>query len=142
MNKTTHIDFSVRADDLGLDNISAKLGFSPTSGFNANETYQGKVRVGDRIRTVERRRPAFGVWHFSTEEFITSSRLEDHAEFLLRTLEPVEAAIGELLRARKFSLQITLWHVGPVGFDLESATVARLARFCTRMSFTWVEVSE
>jgi hypothetical protein len=140
MKPATLIDLCIRGDDLQLNWITGRLGTHPTSGFNPNEPYLGKRKVGDEIRTVEVRRP-FGVWHFSTEGLVASPLLQDHADFLLATLNPCEGAIGELIQAG-YHVRLYVWYVGPTGFDMSSATIARLASFCQDMTFKWFEASE
>jgi hypothetical protein len=121
--------------------ITERLGIHPTSGFDPNEPYLGKRKVGDEIRTVETQRPPFGVWHFSTEGLVASPRLQDHAEFLLATLNPCEQAIVELMQTG-FQIRLYVQYVGPTGFDVKAATMARLATFCQDMTFKWFEAEE
>lgn len=142
MEPLTHIDFCIRGDDLQLDAITQRLGVNPTSGFNPFDLYMSKEKVGDHIITVERQRPSFGVWHVSTIGLVASPHLEDHAKFLLSKLQPAEQAIGELMQTGIYRFQLTFWHVGPSGFDLQSVTMGRLAKLCDRMSFTFFEVSD
>jgi hypothetical protein len=142
MVPTTHIDFGIRGTALQVSCITGALGIEPTHGFNPNEHYFGKEKVGEEIRTVERNRPGYGVWHFSTEGLVASPLLQDHAEFLLAQFEPAKHALDNLLETGGYFIQVTVWYVGPSGFDLQSTTIARLAKLCNRMSFTFFEVSD
>jgi len=135
MNDATHIDLCIRSDRMNVDYISKKLGLAPTSGFNSGDTYIGKVQIGNEITLVERHRPSFGAWHYSTERLLVSPEPQDHAELLLLHLRDCSEALEELLQSGAYVIQVTVWYVGTGGFDLKACTVAQLAKLCDRMTF-------
>lgn len=138
----THIDFFVRSDDLCLDAISVQLGIQPTYGFEARARYLVRKNAGDELPTVERRRPAFGIWHYSTNGRIEHDALEDHASFILKILEPSAQEILQLRNEGKYTIAMICWHVGPSGFQLSSSVLTRLARLTEWISFTCWETEE
>ena len=134
MNSTTHIDFGVTGSALHVSQVTALLNLTPTSAFDPNERYAGKVRVGGTIVSVEKNRPPFGVRHYSTENKIESQSVEDHARFLLNELRPAKHGIEKLLQSSEFDLRLSIWYVGPNGFDLSSETLGQLADICTNLT--------
>ncbi|MBI3863714.1 MAG: DUF4279 domain-containing protein [Planctomycetia bacterium] len=138
----THIDFCVRSDRLRLDEISQRLRMQPTHGFEPRDRFLATQRVGEEIRTIERRRPPYGTWHFRTEGLVLSESLLDHAEFLLTNLEPAAEAIRELISDSEYTVGIICWHVGPSGFQLPSPIFARLAALSEWISFTCWETND
>jgi hypothetical protein len=134
MNNSTHIDFGVKGDTLQVLEITELLQVSPTSGFNPNERYVGKAKQGDAIVAVERNRPSFGVWHLSTESRLNSNAVEAHARLLLDLLQPAQAGIEKLLRSSAYEVRLSIWYVGPSGFDISSDTMVQLAAICKDIS--------
>lgn len=133
-----HIDFGVKEKFLQVEALTRLLRITPTFGFNPNEPYMGKSKVGDEIMLVKKTRPPFGVWHFSTEgkQFST---LEDHALYLLEVLEAAKEAIGDLLRSPDFEIIVSFWYEGPVGFDISANVLSRLTSLCHRITFRFFE---
>ena len=74
----TCIDFVVRCATLDLREVTRLLGMEPTWGFEPGAVYTGKIKIGDEIREIEKRRPSFGVWHLETGALMESSVLQDH----------------------------------------------------------------
>jgi hypothetical protein len=133
----TRIDFCIRGNELQLDEMTKRLGLQPTDGWNPRERYLGKEKVGNEIRTVERQRESFGVWHFCTEELVDHSELQIHAEFLLSKLIPIEEQILEIIRSGSYQVSMWFRYVGPTGFSIKSSTVLHLAILCERMDFSF-----
>lgn len=142
MPVVTQVYFSMRGERLFVRDITEQLGIEPTSGFDPHEPYEGRIKIGGEIRTVERNRPAFGTWHYRTEPCVSSLAIEDHALFLLAKFEPLEPILRSFLSGHDIHIRIRLWHVGSTGFDLSASTVARLARLCHAMSFNCFETGD
>jgi hypothetical protein len=142
MPPSTQIDFAIRGKRLQLDQITNLLRITPTGGFNPNEPYIGRVKEGNAVVKIERRRPSFGVWHFCTEGLVSSESLEDHAQYLLTVLESAKVGIDELRHSQDYTAVLTMWHVGPAGFDIASETMSRLAALSSRIYITCFEVPE
>lgn len=142
MNSTTHIDFSVTGPALQVSQITASLNLTPTSAFSPGERYTGKAKVGGTIVSVEKNRPPFGVWHYSTEHKIESQGVEDHARFLLHELRPAKNEIEKLLQSSEYVLRLSIWYVGPNGFDMSSETMGQLANICTNLTVRCFETDD
>ena len=144
MRSTTHLDFGVSGSALQVSQVTALLDLTPTSAFNPSEEYIGRVKVGGTIVSVVRNRPSFGVWHYSTENKIESQNVEDHARFLMNELRPAKLGIDKLLQSSEYDLRLSIWYVGPIGFDISAETMAQLATICRNITircFEPVEVS-
>jgi hypothetical protein len=135
----TQIDLCIQGSHLRVDSISDLLGISPTSGFNPHEAYRGKVKIGSSIFEVERNRPSFGVWHFSTGSLVDSNNLDNHAAFLLEKLEGSRPTMESLLQSGQYEVTISIWYVGPAGFDISSRFLVRLAEISNRVRVTCFE---
>ena len=142
MNKTTHIDFGVKGKLLQMKNISDMLGIEATSGFNPNEPYIGKAKKGNAIVTVQRNRPSFGVWHFSTEGKVNSNDVEDHSRYLLETLGGAKEQIQELLQSPLYEVLLSIWYNGPCGFRLSSFALSQLANTCEYLDVRCFETDQ
>ena len=142
MNSTTHIDFCITGSALYVSQVTALLDLTPTSAFNPNERYAGKAKVGGAIVSVEKNRPPFGVWHYSTENKIESQSVEDHARFLLNELRPAKHGIEKLLQSSEYDLRLSIWHFGPNGFDLSSETISQLASICANLTVRCFETND
>ena len=138
----TQIDLCIKGSQLHVETISNMLGILPTSGFNPNEAYLGKVKIGSSIVDVERNRPSYGVWHFSTENLVDSKNLDDHAAFLLEKLERSRPAIESILQSGHYEVPIVIWYVGPAGFDISSRLLRPLTEISSRISVTCFEEAE
>lgn len=130
MNTTTHIDFGVKGKSLQVKYITHLLGIAATSGFNPNEPYEGKTKLGDNVVSVQRNRPSYGVWHYSTEGKVDSNNVEDHAHYLLGVLGSAREGIRELLQSPSYEVRLSIWHVGSCGFDITSNALSQLAGIC------------
>jgi hypothetical protein len=139
MNTSTHIDFCIKGPSLNTHLLTAFLGVSATSGFNPNEPYWGKEKRGGVLVSVERRRPPFGVWHFSTEGKISGKSVEDHARFLLASLQPARMKIESLLQSSAYETRLSIWYVGPNGFDISSDVLSQLTTLCTSFDVRFIE---
>jgi hypothetical protein len=130
------INLAIRSDDLRIRHITEELGFEPTKAFEKGQEYQSVEKIGDDICPVTRCHP-WGVWHFDTATFVTGGKLiEDHALFLLNRLESVSDRILALLTDSNYKVLLTIWYVGPGGFDLSSSTATRLASLCNEIRIT------
>ena len=136
------IDFAIRSEILKIGDITKQLGVEPTRAFEKGVEYQGREKVGHEVRAVIRRHP-WGVWHFDTAAFVTGGQPpEEHARFLLGQLEPASRAIQRLMADPMFTVLLTVWYVGPGGFEFVSSTVIRLAALCQRISITSWDADE
>lgn len=142
MNLTTHIDFSVRGAALCVSQVTALLDLTPTNAFNPNEQYVGMAKVGGSRVSVEKNRPPFGVWHYSTEKKIESKSVEVHARFLLSELRPAKPGIEKLLQSSEYDLRLSIWYVGTNGFDISAEAMAELATICANITVRCFEPVE
>jgi hypothetical protein len=142
MNTATHVDFCVKGATLQVSFITELLGMHATNGFNPSERYIGKARIGDSIVAVERTRPSFGVWHFSTEGQVISDFVEDHARYLLAVLTSSKAGIQELVQSPDYEVVLSIWCVSPNGFDIASETMALLTAVCQRITVRCLAADE
>jgi len=142
MNSTTHIDFSVKGKSLQLKHITELLGIAETSGFNPNEPYEGKAKSGDSVVSVKRFRPSFGVWHFSTEGKVGGNTVEDHARYFMGILGSAKERIQELLQSPSYEVRLSIWYVGPSGFEITSDTMLQLAALCEHLDVRCFETEQ
>jgi len=138
----THLDLGIRGEALRKDDITALLGIEPTRAFEKGEVYLGRERTADgAFRNVERVRP-WGVWHFRTQEFITTDSVNEHALFLLGRFASVRDKIRGLLSDSGYHIMLTIWYVGPSGFSVSAEVMSQLAALCGEISITCWEPRE
>ena len=135
----SHIDFGIKGDFLKVEEVTNFLGFLPTFAFNPNEAYIGKEKRGDNILSVEKARPPFGVWHFSTEGRIATNEIEDHAVYLLSKLKYSKEKINYYLNSNNYTVIISFWFEGPVGFDVSSKSLGQISEYCESFTFRFFE---
>ncbi len=127
------IDFGIKSKTLCVESITNLLGITPTSSFNPNERYMGKTKVGRKIISVEKTRPSFGVWHYTTRQKTTDSSIDKNACDLLKVLEPAYNEIEKILKNKDYEIIINIWYTGPTGFIISSETLSRLTKICKHL---------
>lgn len=152
MKPKTEIDYCVHGEGLRLADVTWRLGFSPTGGYEPTpapipprpphgfppwsaESESPGARAAACIPVAERCERAYGAWHFTTSRFIGSGSLLDHALFLLSKLNPVADRVEQILHDPHYMVRLSLWHVGSPSFDLNAEVVRRLAELSQTMGF-------
>lgn len=131
------MSFSIKTRELSLEQLTDLLQFEPTCGWTNGENYQSKqlnTNTG-KIEEIERERSST---HFvyETQDQIHSDKFEDHAEHLLRKLEPFKKQLTELLaQPDVYDLAICIYlkfGAGQdyFGFYADAKTLTRLAECC------------
>ena len=82
------VDLQITGDGLDPDELSAILPVTPCTAYRKGERYYVGPRIGYRIGRT-------GVWYMTSDEFVSSPHLGDHAAFLWALLWP---AAGNNLR--------------------------------------------
>lgn len=126
----TEISFTIRSDDLEPEDISQRLGLTPTDSISAKETYQHTSRYFESPSM-------YGVWRLGSGSTNNHRDLERHADFILEQLEPKREQIDALLQDTSY--KISIWiscQDPPYGWlAMTSDRLWRLATLCQRMNF-------
>ena len=136
------VEFVVRGSGLTVADISARFGMSPTRGYNAGEPYTGKQRLGDKVVSVERQRPPFGLWELSSSNCLGGEPLDDHVFWLLDKLDPVASQVSDLVLSPDYEVTICLTQYYGCSFFVEAETIARLASYCNNFLFSAIGAEE
>jgi hypothetical protein len=75
------VDLQITGDALDPREVSAILPVTPRTAYRKGERYYAGQRTGDRIGRT-------GVWYMSSDEFVSSPDLGDHAAFLWELFWP------------------------------------------------------
>jgi Domain of unknown function (DUF4279) len=130
--KASHALFSIRSDILSPAEVTATLGVSPTRAWAKDDPYQSRAGL--------RHRP-WGMWHLSTKGVVSSRSPEQQALHLLYLLEPRAEAVRRYVATPEYLVTVSFWWESvteTAGFDLCSATVARLAALSNFISVTFI----
>jgi hypothetical protein len=131
-NESAHVNitFGVRGASLVPQEFTALLGIEPSHAFaKGDECVSGK----------EIRRRPWGVWQLRSEFFICSRNLEDHANFILKKLEPKRDLLTKYLTSDDMYVDIRIWLESDseiVSFAVNSRLFARLAGLCQEFNFS------
>lgn len=129
------IGYRIISSTLAPDEISHELMLKPTKAWRKGEVYIGKTRckTTHKLIRVERTRTN-GLWSLSSENRVTSSILEDHAQYLLGILEPKAEVLMKYLNDRDhYSVTWYIWwecNGEHGGFQLSSDILKRLSKIC------------
>jgi hypothetical protein len=131
------ISFSLRTKEMSLESLTELLQLEPTRGWTHGEKFMSKQLNTDtnKVEPIERERTST---HFvyETRDQIHSDKFTDHAEHLLRKLEPVKKQLTELLaQPDVYDLAICIYlkfEAGQdyFGFYADAKTLTRLAECC------------
>jgi hypothetical protein len=127
-----HVTFGIRADGLSPEAVSAALGLQPSHAFRKGQPYES--RSGRRTRP-------FGVWQLRSEGRVDAEDVEGHVLFLLGQLEPRQAALLPYLEDPACYVEFRVWWEADAetgGFAIPAGTLARMARLCKEVNFTFI----
>ena len=134
----THLMFRVLGSDLIPAQITKSLGIAPTKAYEKNEEYT-VPRIGcTRVRSS-------GLWSFCTENFVSSTSVDEHAKYLLEQLEPRQAVIANLLRDPLLRIGIPIWweiDCEHGSFSIPSEIMRRLSFLCHELDFHFIGTFE
>src|SRR5713101_1620324 len=101
--------FRVAGDQLLPEQVTKILNIRPTRAYKKGQRYS----AGDRSPNLRGRT---GVWYFSTDSLVPSTRLEDHLTFLVRLLFPGNLTplveLHHLIQKRSLEAHVTLFWRG------------------------------
>jgi hypothetical protein len=126
---------------LSIEEITRSIGVEACRAYERGDFFIGRQRIDGRIVEIERQRPR-GVWQVSTGAYLKSDRIVEHAESLLKLLEPKADTIAKLTESRLLFSRISICHVGGGDFTMPSELMKRLASLCDELSITCWEVDE
>lgn len=135
----THASFLILRDDLEPEQLTEQLGLEPSFACRRGEPL---VRpTSPRKRSSAPILPSWtGAWELASIPAVESNELQQHLDWLLELLEPVEhhlrgfAVPGSAQHGRVFDLSL----VGPEGdvqsTDFNARTLKWMAKLCDRMT--------
>jgi len=121
------IDFSIRSDDLSLENVSKNLGLSCTRGFERGDEFLSGINNSCRSEEL------WGVWVYESKHHVFSDKLTDHLDFILSVFEPRKEQLKPYLEDKAYMVRISIdfresLAVASCEFDKE--TMLRIMDIC------------
>jgi hypothetical protein len=138
------MDWCIRSSVLDADAVTHELEIEPSRAWAKGDRYISKRLDSEtgKITHVWRVRP-WGIWGLNTKGMVDSAGVEPHILFLLNLLEPKDHVIGRYLQnPEEYTIRFTIrWesNIGHGGFAVSSSAVARMARLCHYLQFTYVD---
>jgi len=128
------IRWGIRGDMIDVDEATRLLDVTPSRMYCKGESYQardGKTRIHPVT-----------VWQLNSKGNVISDRLNDHAEFILKTLEPKIMAVQQLRKQADYC-DISIWYEyhtegcnNVASFGLGADLLARLAALASDVNFS------
>lgn len=123
------ISFGVTGTNLVPSELTMRLGLQPDRAFAKGATHH--TPRGPRQRP-------FGVWAIDSRSHVSSDELAEHADYILRLLEPVRPAIEGIKRDPSLRTSVGIWWApeeGQGGYTLKATVVSALCQYCDEIDF-------
>jgi len=133
METIINLTFGIRSDTLDPQDVTERMGLTPAHSFRQGDKYSTKDG-----RILER---PFGVWQVRSDGMIDSTEIEQHAQYVLSVIEPVRESLTPYLNDESIYVEIRIWcetESETGGYSLSSNIMARLARICKAINFTYI----
>jgi hypothetical protein len=126
------VSLGLRSDTLSLREVSSLLGITQTHGFEKGDI--NPRSPNDTILTM----PS-GVWHYNSEYFLQSNRIEDHLNLILNTFCSKTHILQQFLNDPAYYSCLSIWYECgkiTVGLGLKKSILLRLMDFCNTITVT------
>lgn len=129
--KITHVSFGIFGDGLNSDELTDRICVKPSRALSKGQPIPRPEQAGGGFYPA-----STGVWQIRSDAAVQSTSTEEHAEYVLETLEPHAHVIQEFLNRVEYSVVVSIWwetDQGHGGYSLRASTTSRLCRLCDRV---------
>jgi len=129
------VTLGMRALNLSTEEVSSAFGLKPTHTFERGEIFIPKHGSFSGQEVMRR----WGVWQYSSENFVQSEDIADHMNFILKIFEKKADVLQHYLDDPVFDVGLRIWFESKcqtVGLGFENATMLRMLKICNYVYFT------
>ena len=126
------VALEITAEALQPNEVDTFLGLSHTSGFVKGK---GNVHGG----------PPYGAWAYRSSIANQGENLEDHIQFLLSTIEPIQDKLDFYINSPSYTVVIRIFYrnnLDIASIDINSSILRRLAQLCNNFHISLIGDTE